>query len=498
MSLRDAINSVLLESQQAVEEEILDEDSEQLDERNKANAAAKKKWEAGRGRRLSKQQNVDPEDVASPKTYGDKSAVLRSAGRVLSKEDADVDTAAEITEMKYQDDSWKLVKTYPAQSDKHSTAKVYKNITGKHYRNNEDFHIQVIEKGKVYEPGEGFADNEEDAHMQAKHISGHTMKESVQTGGGATGISFSADAQTKQAQAPGASKRQGDLSPNRLSDGVTGVEDTDTENNTNATGNSAANAKTIAAKSTVAKEHLEIMFDGQELSEEFKEKATTLFEAAISAQVAEITEDLEVQFNAALQEAIEAYEQQSIADLQELVDTLDKYLDYVVEEWVAENEIAVESSLRSEITEEFIEGLKGLFNEHYIDIPEEKVDVVEDLSAYVEELENKLNEQLNENIELMQVITAKVGDEVFLDIAEGLTVTQTEKLKKLSESLEFDSVDNYKKKLNIIKENYFPSAPRASGSGLLEESFDGEEEHKPITGPMAQYMNAISRTTVKI
>lgn len=497
MSLRDAINSVLLESKQTVEEEILDENSEHLYERNKVNAAAKKKWEAGRGRKLSKQQNVDPEDVASSKTYGDKSAVLRSAGRVLSKEDANVDTTSEITEMKYQDDSWKLVKTYPAQSDKHATAKVYKNATGKHYRNNEDFHIQVIKNGKVYEPGEGFADDEEDAHMQAKHISGHTMKESVQTGGGATGSSFSADAQTKQAQAPGASKRQGDLTSNRLSDGVTGVEETDPENNTKNDNDNLANAKSITAKPTMTKEHLEIMFDGQELSEEFKEKASILFEAAISAQVAEITEDLEIQFNTVLHEAIEAHEQQSIADLQELVDTLDKYLVYVVEEWVAENKIAVESSLRSEITEEFIEGLKNLFSEHYINIPDEKVDVVEDLSAYVEELENKLNEQLNENIELMQVINAKAGDEVFLDIAEGLTVTQTEKLKKLSESLEFDSVDNYKKKLNIIKENYFPSAPRASGSGLLEESFDGEEQTN-VTGPMAQYMNAISRTTVKI
>jgi len=325
-----------------------------------------------------------------------------------------------------------------------------------------------------------------------KNVLQEELNETAPVGGGATGVAMSADPTGVQAQPPGNSKKQGDTKPNKLSDGVTGIEDTDPENNTNATvGDASKNAATIAAK-----EHMELMFDGEELSEEFKEKASTLFEAALNATLTEAIQELDALYEERLSQEVQSLEEQSAQQVAELVEQLDKYLNYVAGEWINENQIAIQSSLRSEVTEDFINGLKNLFAEHYIDIPEEKIDVVEELSNRVEELEEALNEKLNENIELVNLFNEKVSDEVFFEVAEGLAATQVEKLKTLSEGVDFEDVETYKNKLNIIKETYFPSNTVRKTSRLLEESFDGEEP-KITTGPMAQYMNAIARTTVK-
>ena len=246
------------------------------------------------------------------------------------------------------------------------------------------------------------------------------------------------------------------------------------------------------------KEHIDVMFDGEDLSEEFKEKAGTIFEAAVSERVVEIVTALEEEYEAALNAKLEEIEEQSIQDLEGLATKLDEYLNYVTEQWMENNEIAVESALKSEITEEFIEGLKNLFAEHYIDVPNERFDVVEELSARVQELEDKLNEAVNENIELVASINEMNTEEVFNEISEGLVATQVEKFKKLTEGVEYDDLSNYKKKLQIIKENYFGTAKvEKKTSGLLEESFEGEEEMPVARGPMAHYMKAISRNTVK-
>ena len=333
------------------------------------------------------------------------------------------------------------------------------------------------------------------------------LDEAVEVGGGATGTSKVAEPTGVRAKASGNSKIQGDLAPNKIVDpNNTGVEETDPETNTMPEGDASAKNKasiatkgtSIAAKGTGMKEHIDIMFDGEDLSEEFKEKASTIFEAAVSERVIEITVALEEEYEAALNSKLEEIEEQSVEDLEGLATKLDEYLSYVTEQWMVNNEIAVQSALKSEITEEFIQGLKNLFAEHYIEVPDERFNVVEELSARVQELEEKLNEAVNENIELAASINEMNTEEVFNEISEGLVATQVEKFKKLTEGVEYNDLSNYKKKLQIIKENYFGAIKaEKKTSGLLEESFEGEEEMPVAKGSMANYMKAISRNTVK-
>ena len=310
------------------------------------------------------------------------------------------------------------------------------------------------------------------------------LQEKVATGGGQTGQSIGPDASNvKQAQAPGASKRQGDLASQKLEGEM---QETDPQNNTAATADTSAKNKA----SVSMKEEVEAMFVGQDLSEEFKEKATVVFEAAVNAKVEEakaaLVEEYDATFEAAKQEIEE-----------EVAAKVDEYLNYVVEQWMEEKKLAVESSLRTEISEEFIAGLKSLFEEHNISIPEEKVDVVEELAKRVEELEGKLNDQINENIELRKITDEVEKEVIFAQVSEGLAATQVEKLQALSEGVEFSDVETYKKKLEIIKENYFPTEKKVS-SVLTEEVEEVQEETKaPVTGPMNRYVNALSRTIKK-
>lgn len=321
--------------------------------------------------------------------------------------------------------------------------------------------------------------------------------ESVQVGGGATGASMVPDPTNVKAKAPGDSKTQGEPMKKIQDPSSTSVEDTDDENNAEPTGDfSARNAASVAMKGSV-KEHFEAMFDGEEISESFKEKATTIFEMAVNYKVNEISEELEAVYEAKLNETIEQIEENYAQQVVDLTEKLDEYLNYVVEQWVEQNEIAIEKSLRTEITEEFMEGLKNLFAEHYIDVPQDKVDVVEELALRVEELEAQLNDTINENIQLKSSIDEMESLEIVNEITEDLTESQIEKFKKLIEGVEFDDVDDFKKKITIVKENYFPSNGSKKATRLLEESFDGEEPATVASGAMSKYVSAISRTTVR-
>lgn len=333
------------------------------------------------------------------------------------------------------------------------------------------------------------------SRQNIKDLQRDLKSEEVEVGGGATGSSKVPDPTTKQADvAPGRKKAPGMPAEKLTTDGVTSVEDTDDENNTAPTGDmSAKNKASVAMKS----EHVEAMFDGEELSEQFKEKVSTIFEAAVNFKLNELAEELHAEYETKLTEEVERLEEQQIVELEELTNKIDQYLNYVVEQWIKENEVAVEASLRSEVTEDFIAGLKNLFSEHYIDIPDDKVNVVEELATRVEELEAKLNESINENIDLKKSINEMASEEIFAEISEGLTVSQSEKLKKLAEGVIFEDIDSFKKKLQIVKENYFPSNDGKKTSHLLEESFDGEEPEVVTSQAMSKYVRAISRTTIR-
>lgn len=233
------------------------------------------------------------------------------------------------------------------------------------------------------------------------------------------------------------------------------------------------------------------LFGTEDLSEEFKEKAAAIFEAAVVSQLLVAREELNEQFETLLAEEVERIETQS-------VENLDKYLDYVVEEWMKENEVAVESSLRTELTNDFMNGLKNLFAEHYIDLPEDKVDVVESLSDKVAKLEDKLNATITENLELKNELVNAELSAVVEELASDLVMTQQEKFKSLAEEIEFDGeIDNFKKKLEIVKETYFNDATTTT-SNIEEETFESDTDSQPVTNPLVnRYVQAISRTAKK-
>jgi len=239
------------------------------------------------------------------------------------------------------------------------------------------------------------------------------------------------------------------------------------------------------------KEDIEEMFNGQDLSEEFKENVATLFEAAVSARVIAETTRLEEEYEANLVEHIASFGE-------ELTSKLDTYLDYVVENWMKENEVAIESTLRNELAEEFIEGLKNLFAEHYIEVPEDKVDVLEAMAEKVATLEEKYDEAISENVELRNYFVEGQRQEIVVELASDLALTQQDKFAALIEGIEFDGdLDVYAKKLMIVKENYFRNET-ASNSSIEEETFEGETGViKNIDPQVGRYLEAISRTVKK-
>jgi hypothetical protein len=242
------------------------------------------------------------------------------------------------------------------------------------------------------------------------------------------------------------------------------------------------------------KEDIDALLQGQDLSEEFVSKATTIFEAAVMSRVEEIAEEVEAQLHEQFEVAVEELKE-------DFATKIDEYLNYMVEEWMKENELAIESGLRAEIVEDFIGGLKNLFAEHYIDIPEEKVDVVQEMADKVEELEAKLNEEISRSIEFKKEINEHKRIQALQTVCEGLTQTQVEKLKSLAESVEFTSEEEFADKLNTLKEAYTPSNVKAAEKSVLEEGVEVPEDKpaKQVSGdPLINAaVNSISKSVAK-
>ena len=233
------------------------------------------------------------------------------------------------------------------------------------------------------------------------------------------------------------------------------------------------------------------LVEGEDLSEDFKAKATTIFEAAINSKVQEISEQITAQYEEKLVEEVASIKE-------ELKDRVDSYLEYVADEWVQENELAVQSGLKEEMTESFISGMKSLFEEHYVTIPEEKYDVIESMVDKLDEMEGKLNEQIEKNIALNKRLAESVSDVVFADVTEGLAQTQKDKLASLVENVEFESEEAYREKLGTLRESYFPTqkAQRSATENLTEEAGSPVETttHSPS---MEAYLKTLSRVSKK-
>ncbi len=226
------------------------------------------------------------------------------------------------------------------------------------------------------------------------------------------------------------------------------------------------------------------LVEGEELSEEFREKAKTILEAAIKGKVVEIKEVLDAEYEAKLLEEVTEIKSA-------LNERVDSYLEYVSDEWFTENQLAVEAGLKEELTESFMTGLKGLFEEHYVTIPEEKYDVLESMVEKLDEMETKLNEQIEKNVSLNSRLGESVANGILESVSEGLADTQKEKLASLSESVEFASEESYREKLETLKESYFPtkSVTPAAKSESLSEGVD--HAGADVSGSMAGYLNTL-------
>ncbi len=242
------------------------------------------------------------------------------------------------------------------------------------------------------------------------------------------------------------------------------------------------------------KEDIDALMSGENLSEEFVTKAATIFEAAVVARAEEVIAEAETQLMEQFEKAIEEVKE-------DLAAKVDDYLNYMVEEWMKDNEIAIEKGLRAEITEDFINGLRNLFVEHYIDIPADKVEVVEELTAKVEELEASLNEQIKSGIELKKELSEQKKIEAIYTACEGLTQTQVEKLKSLAEGVEFTTEEEFGEKLSTLKESYFKAEVKVATASDLDDEVQIEEETKTVKGTgdalIESYAKTISQTLVK-
>lgn len=236
---------------------------------------------------------------------------------------------------------------------------------------------------------------------------------------------------------------------------------------------------------------IEAIFGDENISEEFKSKVSTIFEARVTDRINTIKEEIETEYSSMLEEAVESIRT-------DLTEKVNDYLDYIVEEWMKQNEVAIEKGLRTEMVEDFIGGLRNLFAEHYIDVPAEKVDLVDELATKVESLEDKLNEEIQRGIEYKKQLTEAKKIDVVRTVCEGLTSTQVEKIKSLAESVEFSTEEEYQEKLETIRENYFPSGmKKANASQMHEQVEDGSEKPAIKDARMAAYASAISKTLPK-
>jgi len=235
------------------------------------------------------------------------------------------------------------------------------------------------------------------------------------------------------------------------------------------------------------------LIEGEELSEEFQAKAKTIFEGAIRSKVAEIKEELQESYATALVEELDKIKEG-------LTERVDAYLEYVADEWMQENALQVENGLKTEMTESFLEGMKSLFEEHYVTIPEDKYDVLNSMVDKLDEMESKLNEQIDRNVALNRRLAESNADGVFAAVAEGLADTQKEKLATLAENVEFESETDYREKLVTLKESYFPSkasAPKSTSENLSEEVSTDEAPSVEVAPRMQAYLDILSRAAKK-
>ena len=261
------------------------------------------------------------------------------------------------------------------------------------------------------------------------------------------------------------------------------MEETETEEEVLEEEEIVSESEEVTEETVDIEEDVNALLGGEELSEEFKEKARVIFEAALTSKIKEIQETLEVQYAERLEE-----ERQSLKG--ELTERVDSYLEYVCQEWMSENELAIEHGLKTEMTESFLSGMKGLFEEHYVVIPEDKYDVLESMVEKLDDMETKLNEQIDKNIGLSKRLAESTADVVLSIVSEGLAETQKEKLASLAESVEFESEEEYREKLETLKESYFSKAPTAKSEApqTLSESVDS------TPAPVASSMEAYLRT----
>ena len=236
-------------------------------------------------------------------------------------------------------------------------------------------------------------------------------------------------------------------------------------------------------------EDVDALLAGEELSEEFRDKAKLIFEAAINSKISEIYESLESHYENQLVEQVEEIKS-------ELTERVDSYLEYVADEWLQENALVVEQGLKTEMTESFLQGMKGLFEEHYVTIPEDKYDVIESMVDKLDEMETKLNEQIERNIALNQRLAESVADVILSDVSEGLATSQKDKLASLSESVEFESEADYREKLATLREAYFPRNAGAQ-RGYSEVISEEADYTQPVSGAMESYLQTLSRVSKK-
>ena len=238
---------------------------------------------------------------------------------------------------------------------------------------------------------------------------------------------------------------------------------------------------------------LQALVEGEDLSEEFQDKARTIFETVIKTKVAEIKEELNDSYAKALVEELDTIKNG-------LTERVDAYLEYVADEWIQENALQVENGLQTEMTESFLVGMKSLFEEHYVTIPEEKYDVLNSMVDKLDEMENKLNEQIDKNVALNKRLSESTADVIFADVSEGLADTQREKLASLAENVEFESETDYREKLNTLKESYFPtksSTPKSTSENLSEEVSTDEVASQDVSPSMQAYLDTLSRSAKK-
>ena len=250
-------------------------------------------------------------------------------------------------------------------------------------------------------------------------------------------------------------------------------------------------AESEAKEELSVEEDVNALLAGEELSEEFQAKAKTIFEAAINSKVAAVKEELEADHIKAIKE--------ETAELKvEITERVDSYLEYVADEWMQENKLAVDQGIKAELSESFMTGLKGLFEEHYVSIPEDKYDVLESMVNKLDDMESKLNEQIERNVALNKRLAESTSDGILSEVSDGLAVTQKEKLASLAESVEFESESDYREKLVTLRESYFPSKVAASAQRDNSENISEESSPaKDVSGSMANYLSTMQRVIKK-